>query len=114
MLTVNNVGHQNMSYLSKAHIASNPEVYPPETSGLGQYDIPLLLHDDPQTYLIVGAGAGNDAAGGLRNRVGVITAVEIDPAIISLRRSYHPERPYSSPAVQIVNAVTRRDYGPQF
>ena len=106
-ITVNNVGYQSMSDLSEVHITSHPETYPPEMVGLGQYDIPLLLHHNPQTYLIVGAGAGNDAAGGLRHGVGEITAVEIDPAIISLGRSYHPERPYSSPAVQLVNDDAR-------
>jgi spermidine synthase len=107
MVTVNNVGYQSMSDLSEAHTASHPEVYPPEMRGLSQYDIPLLLHHDPKTYLIVGAGAGNDAAGGIRHGVGEITAVEIDPAIISLGQSYHPERPYSSPAVQLVNDDAR-------
>lgn len=107
MVTVNNIGYQTMLDLSESRTASNPDGYPPMMSGLGQYDIPLLLHPDPQTYLIVGAGAGNDAAGGLRHGVTEITAVEIDPAIISLGRSYHPERPYTSPAVQIVNDDAR-------
>jgi spermidine synthase len=101
-ITVNNVGYQSMSDLSEAHMTLHPETYPPEMIGLSQYDIPLLLHHNPQTYLIVGAGAGNDAAGGLRHEVGEITAVEIDPAIISMGSRYHPERPYSSPAVQLV------------
>lgn len=107
VVTVNNVGYQSMSDLSKVHTASHPEAYPPGMIGLSQYDIPLLLHHDPQTYLIVGAGTGNDAAGGLRYGVREITAVEIDSAIISLGRSYHPERPYSSPAVQLVNDDAR-------
>ena len=68
--------------------------------GLSQYDIPLLLHPHPRKLLIVGAGTGNDAAGGLRHGVKQITAVEIDPAIISLGRRHHPEKPYASPAVR--------------
>jgi spermidine synthase len=107
LIMVNNTGYQSMSDLSEDHVAAHPAVYPPEISGLSQYDIPLLLHPDPQTYLIVGAGAGNDAVGGLRNGVKEITAVEIDPAIIALGRRYHPERPYGSPAVQIVNDDAR-------
>lgn len=107
VVTVNNTGYQDMVDLSESRTASNPDEYPPVMSGLGQYDIPLLLHPNPQTYLIVGAGAGNDAAGGLRHGVPEITAVEIDPAIISLGRSYHPERPYTSPAVQMVNDDAR-------
>jgi len=107
VVTVNNTNYQLMRDLSESRTASNPDEYPPVMSGLSQYDIPLLLHPNPQTYLIVGAGAGNDAAGGLRHGVREITAVEIDPAIISLGRSYHPERPYTSPAVQIVNDDAR-------
>ena len=76
-------------------------------AGLGQYDIPLLLHPNPQTYLIVGAGAGNDAAGGLRQGVGEITAVDIDPVILSMGRRYHPEKPYTFPGVQLVNDDAR-------
>ena len=98
---------QSGCHLRESHAARNPNEYAPELSGLSQYAIALLLHPNPQTYLIVGAGAGNDAAGGLRHGVGEIRAVEIDPAIVSLGRSYHPERPYASPAVQLVNDDAR-------
>ena len=67
----------------------------------------MLLHPNPQSYLIVGAGAGNDAAGGLRHGVKHITAVEIDPAIIELGRALHPENPYTSPDVELVNDDAR-------
>jgi predicted RNA methylase len=56
---------------------------------------------------MVGAGTGNDAAGGLRNGAEKITAVEIDPGIIEIGKSYHPEAPYSSPHVEIVNDDAR-------
>lgn len=107
LVTVNNTGYQVMIDLGESHTLSNPEKFPPELNGLSQYDIPLLLHPNPQTYLIVGAGAGNDAAGGVRHGVKKIIAVEIDPAIISIGRSFHPEQPYSSPAVQVVNDDAR-------
>ena len=107
LVTVNNTGYQVMIDLSESHTLSNPEKFPPELSGLSQYDIPLLLHPNPQTYLIVGAGTGNDAAGGVRHGVKKIIAVEIDPAIISIGRSFHPEQPYSSPNVQVVNDDAR-------
>lgn len=107
VVTVNNTGYQAMFDLSEAHLQSDPRRFPPELSGLSQYDIPLLLHPNPQKFLIVGAGTGNDAAGGLRHGVKQITAVEIDPAIISLGRRYHPEKPYASPAVRLVNDDAR-------
>jgi hypothetical protein len=102
LVSVNNTGYQLISDLSEIHTLSDPDLYKPGTLGLSQYDIPLLLHPNPQSYLIVGAGAGNDAAGGLRHGVSDITAVEIDPAIISIGRIYHPENPYSNPTVHIV------------
>lgn len=107
IVTVNNTGYQMMADLSQAHTSLDPERYPPALQGLSQYDIPLLLHPNPQSFLVVGAGAGNDVAGGLRHGVKEITAVEIDPAIISIGQRYHPEKPYSSPAVQIINDDAR-------
>ncbi len=106
LVTVNNTGYQAMLDPTKA-FATDKTLYPPEMSGLSQYDIPLLLHPHPKNLLVVGAGAGNDAAGGLRHGVKEITAVEIDPAIISLGREYHPEQPYSSSAVKVVNDDAR-------
>ncbi|MEK6254907.1 MAG: hypothetical protein N2B05_09450, partial [Gemmatimonadales bacterium] len=47
-------------------------------------------------------GTGNDVAGMLRNGAGQITAVDIDPAILSFGRRYHPERPYDSDQVTTV------------
>ncbi|MCX5893097.1 MAG: hypothetical protein NTW80_09030, partial [Deltaproteobacteria bacterium] len=107
IVTVNNTGYQGMVNLSETHLQSDPQHFPPEMRGLSQYDLPLLLHPKPQTFLVVGAGTGNDAAGGLRHGVKQITAVEIDPAIISLERRYHPEKPYASPAVRLVNDDAR-------
>jgi spermidine synthase len=106
-VTVNNTGYQAMIDLSESHTLSDRDKFPFELHGLSQYDIPLLIHPKPQTYLIVGAGTGNDAAGGVRHGVNKIIAVEIDPAIISIGRSFHPEQPYSSSTVQVVNDDAR-------
>jgi hypothetical protein len=75
--------------------------------GFSQYDLPAVLHAAPRSMMIVGAGSGNDAAGALRNGVEHVTAVEIDPAIIEIGRRYHPERPYSSDRVKVVNDDAR-------
>ncbi len=107
LVNVNNAGYQAMIDLSETHVQSDPGRFPPEMRALSQYDIPLLLHPNPRKFLIVGAGTGNDAAGALRHGVKQITAVEIDPAIISLGKRHHPERPYASPAVQLVNDDAR-------
>jgi spermidine synthase len=107
LVNVNNVGYQVMSDHNELYVSTFSGEDYTEFQGFSQYDIPLLLHQDPQTYLILGAGAGNDAAGGLRQGVEEIVAVEIDPAIISIGRRFHPERPYDSSAVQLVNDDAR-------
>ena len=93
--------------LSEQHVAANPDRYPERLRGLSQYDLPFLFHSRPRSALMVGAGSGNDAAGALRHGVERITAVEIDPAIIELGKRYHPEKPYSSPRVKLVNDDAR-------
>src|SRR5262249_40950644 len=100
-------GYQMMADLSAARVAESPRRFPAEFNGLSQYDLPPLFHPNPQRYLIVGAGAGNDAAGGVRHGVQQTTAVEIDPAIIAFGRAYPPEHPYASPSVRIVNDDAR-------
>lgn len=107
MVTVNNTGYQQLMDLSAHSIPVNPRHPPPDMKGYGQYDLPLLLHPHPQSFLIVGAGTGNDAAGGVRHNVKHITAVEIDPAIIALGKAFHPERPYAAPTVRLVNDDAR-------
>ena len=107
IINVNNVGYQGILDLSDTHVSANPETFPPGLKGLSQYDIPLLLHPDPKSVLLVGAGSGNDVAGALRHNVPSITAVEIDPAIITIGRELHPENPYSSPQVRIINDDAR-------
>jgi spermidine synthase len=106
-IDVNNTGYQGIIDLSEATVAANPEKFSPKYQGLSQYDLPLLFHPNPKSVLLVGAGSGNDAAGALRHNVEEVTAVEIDPAIISLGREFHPEHPYSSPKVKVVNDDAR-------
>lgn len=56
---------------------------------------------------VLGAGAGNDVAAALRNGVERVNAVEIDPGIIDVGRRFHPESPYSSSKVNIINGDAR-------
>ena len=72
---------------------------------------PPWLHPRPAQMLMVGAGSGNDAAGGLRHAgVAEVTAVDIDPVIIDLGRRYHPARPSpssdASPVRQKAHAIS--------
>lgn len=101
LITVNNVGYQGMIDLSAEGRKKNPRLRG-EDGGLSQYDIPPLLHPQPERVLVVGAGSGNDVAGALRGGARQVTAVEIDPAIIAMGRAHHAERPYDAPGVSVV------------
>lgn len=108
-LEVNNVGYMGLLDLSKKAIAerfqtlaqffkNNPEDFP----FANQYDLPYQLLPDSQNVLIIGGGAGNDAAAALRANVPRIEVVEIDPQIIALGRKYHPEKPYDAANVRVI------------
>ncbi len=116
LITVNNTGYQGMIDLRPETVAANPRIKADEY-GYSQYDVPLKLKPNPKSVLIVGAGSGNDAAGALRGGAERVTAVEIDPAIIAMGKQFHPEQPYASDHVTVVNddarsffATTRNSY----
>ncbi len=68
----------------------------------GYYELPYLIaKKSAPKVLIVGSGTGNDVAAALRFGASHIDAVEIDPAILHLGKSYHPEKPYNDPNVHI-------------
>ena len=106
LVEVNNTDHQEILNLSPSR-PIDPRYQPPEMEGLSQYDLPALIHPRPRRILIVGAGSGNDVAGALRQGAEEVTAVEIDPVILEWGRKYHPEKPYDSPRVRIVNDDAR-------
>lgn len=106
-IDVNNVEYQEIIDERPEATAGDPDRYPPAMQGFSQYDLPPMFHPHPRTMLIVGAGSGNDAAGALRQGVERITAVEIDPAVIRMGFRYHPEKPYDSSRVTVVNDDAR-------
>lgn len=77
-----------------ARAGVNP--YPHYDAAFGNLPRPI------ERVLIVGTGTGNDVAAALRAGAKAVDAVDIDPAIISLGRRYHPEQPYSDPRVNVV------------
>ena len=90
-LSVNLIHHQQM--------VSRNEKFP-------AYALPHLLNRDAgqppfADVLIIGAGSGNDVSRALQWGAKHVDAVEIDPAIYRLGRTYHPDRPYDDPRVQI-------------
>ena len=60
-----------------------------------------------KNVLIVGAGTGNDVAVALSEGAQHVDAVEIDPVLIKLGRSQHPNHPYDSPRVTAHNTDGR-------
>jgi SAM-dependent methyltransferase len=99
-LLVNHVGYQVIQNLATSFLARHPEITRevPESSS---FDLPFRFVKLQPSVLIVGAGAGNDAAAAVRNGSRSIDAVEIDPAILALGKSQHPEHPYASPRVTV-------------
>ena len=97
---VNNAGYMSIANLSPEFLANHPGLqrdYPNSS-----YDVPFRFIDCRDNVLIIGAGAGNDAAAALRNGAGEIDAVEIDPVIYALGKKLHPDHPYDSPRVHSV------------
>ena len=101
-ITVNSSGYQIILDLRREVLARQPEVYPPDTVGYSQYDLPFQFFPNPKSVLIIGAGSGNDAAGALRGGAEHVTAVEIDPVILDYGRRFHLEQPYQSPRTTVV------------
>jgi spermidine synthase len=66
------------------------------------YEFPFNFKTRPERVAIVGAGSGNDVAAALRMGASHVDAIEIDPAIVFLGKSYHPEHPYDDPRVTVV------------
>lgn len=106
IIEVNNTLYQYLFDFSKANIQMHPSLFPsdPRVLSYDYYNIPYKFHPNPKDILIVGAGAGNDVAGALRNTSAVIDAVEIDPKIFALGKAHHAEKPYQANRVNgIVN-----------
>ena len=99
-LFVNHVGYQYIVNLSPEFLARHPHVMG-EPSEENHFNLPFRFGKATPSVLIVGAGAGNDAAAALRNGSRFVDAVEIDPAILALGKSQHPERPYDSAQVAV-------------
>jgi spermidine synthase len=97
---VNNTGYMTISNLTPAFLARHPQLAKNYTQS--SYDAPFRFALNRERVLILGAGAGNDAAAALRNGAGLVDCVEIDPVIYDLGKRFHPERPYSSPKVRTI------------
>lgn len=88
-ISANTIGHQQMV----SHREPGPA-----------YSLIHLLQRDAggapfKNVLIIGAGSGNDVSHALLHGVEHIDAVEIDPVILALGQTHHPDRPYDDARV---------------
>jgi SAM-dependent methyltransferase len=97
---VNNTGYMTMANVSPDFLAAHPGYAAKYKDS--SYDAPWKFIGARDRVLIVGAGAGNDAAAALRNGAGQIDAVEIDPVIYALGKRLHPDHPYDSDRVHVI------------
>ncbi len=101
-IDVNNTGYMSIANVTAERLARDPELARKYLDS--SYDSPFRFAQHRNRVLIIGAGAGNDAAAALRNGAEWVDAVEIDPLIYSLGERLHPEHPYDSPKVhKIIN-----------
>ena len=99
---VNSVGYMLMNNYSSEFFQQHPSLYPKQELPYDHYNIPYRFADRLDDVLVVGAGAGNDAAGALRNGAARVTAVDIDPVVIHFGSQLHPEAPYQDSRVTVV------------
>ncbi len=77
-----------------------------DSSPAPAYALPHILNRDSggdpfEDVLIIGAGSGNDVSRALQWGARHVDAVEIDPVIYNLGRTYHPDAPYADPRVTV-------------
>lgn len=72
-----------------------------------QYLLPYKLRPSPKDVLVVGSGGGVDVEAALLAGADRIDALEIDPVIIQLGRSFNASQSYNDPRVTIANTDAR-------
>jgi SAM-dependent methyltransferase len=97
---VNHTGYQFIADLDPNFLQRHPELVT-EPLDENPYNLPFRFAAPSPEVLIVGSGTGNDAAAALRNGSSSVDAVEIDPAILAVGRTEHPEHPYDSRRVHV-------------
>ena len=105
VINVNNETYMSIANVSPGYLAAHPDFAAEYKDS--SYDSPFLFTNSANRVLIVGSGAGNDVAAALRHGAGHVDAVEIDPLIASFGKRLHPEHPYSSDRVTLINNDAR-------
>jgi SAM-dependent methyltransferase len=100
-IEANGLSYQGMVNLSEVFLKTHSQYFDVSQARHSHYNMAFEFKHDIHRILIVGAGAGNNAAAALRHGVEQIDCVEIDPQIYALGKALHPERPYDSPRVHM-------------
>lgn len=103
-ILANNTWLQQIVNLKPEMVRTYPDQLGPIAAA---YGLPYRYQPNPGNVLIVGSGTGNDIAAAIRGGAKDIDAVEIDPGIIQIGSSMHPEHPYSHSQVHIINDDAR-------
>lgn len=98
VIQVNHNIHQTPIDLSDAFVKQHPDRI--NTVEYNSFNMPYEAKLNPKNVLILGAGSGNDVAAALRHGAEHVDAVEIDPTILSLGLTEHPEKPYDDKRVE--------------
>jgi SAM-dependent methyltransferase len=97
-ILVNHTSYQTIVNLSPDFLGRHPGLLT-EAPDENPYNLPFRFAVPNPSVLIVGSGTGNDVAAALRHQARSVDAVEIDPKILALGHSRHPEHPYDDPRV---------------
>ncbi|HUJ11026.1 MAG TPA: hypothetical protein VL171_13460 [Verrucomicrobiae bacterium] len=100
-IAANGLSYQGIVNLSEDFLKSHPELIDASKVRLSHYNLAFEFKPGARRILIVGAGAGNNAAAALRHNVKQVDCVEIDPQIYKIGKELHPEHPYDSPHVHM-------------
>ena len=100
-IAANGTGYQLILNLADDFLRTHPRLYDLDQARLSHYNLAFQFKPSIHRLLILGAGAGNNAAAALRHGVEEIDCVEVDPEIYALGKELHPERPYDSPRVHM-------------
>lgn len=88
-VSANNIPYQAARSLSVLHQQKKFYFYPYQH----------VTRSSLKNVLIVGAGTGNDVAVALSEGARHVDAVEIDPVLLKIGRTEHPDHPYDNPRV---------------
>ena len=111
LIKISHIFFQSPLHLSEKIKYDRPDVSPGNIYGYHVdiehekefYDIPHKVNTKyKKNVLIVGSGTGNDVSAAIRNgKIKNIDAVDIDPLIVEIGKTYHPEKPYNNDKVKV-------------